>query len=190
MKYAICSGGLRAIHSKQLPLKPNTIVPLGASSSPDDVFIVSVSKERVEYLCYPYHGCRACGCERDIFDDLCATACRTNAERYIAFAQSELGQKLDCASGMYIDLAEHLLNLLQGKNTLPVENLEDYERLRVKVRCESREVRNDPWYICEYYGGVTGLSNSEFSIHCARSDLNKMKQDQRIQVLEVSKERV
>lgn len=144
----------------QIQVLANRCYYLGASDSPDHIFVVSVTEDRIGYV--RTSGLKLEGdiremvsyIQRWIGEDLIRKGCRTRlartlraaAQYNVAWAQAEI-----------VKLQAILDNRDPG-----VENIAYYVVYTVTVRAVNPPTgtltrETDPWYAAEVYGGVAGL---------------------------------
>lgn len=162
---------------RTIKIVPHRIYAMGASSSPDLVYVTSATADRIHYKRYPFHG-KELVVERWIGEDLMAQGTRT----YL----SQWAQHMDPA------LRNSMESVLQGGDGKAID-VRDYEPVMVVVEATGARGSgraNDPWDAAEQYGGVGSFEKDGrtlYEIHTDRGRLNKLQTDRRFRIVSTSK---
>jgi len=113
--YAITGSGMRPLQS--INLQPNQFVYMGASSSPDGIFITKIDDKYISYIKYPY-GTKEYKIETKIGMDLINTGINTWLDSGYTRYHPEAAKKLQA--------------ILDGKKVKP-DDIKDYRYVEVEV---------------------------------------------------------
>ncbi len=160
-------------------VEPGVVYGFGASSSPDLVYVTSVTDNLIRYIRYPFHG-KEQVIERWIGEDLLAKGTRTKVadeNRRLSMGWPETAWAASFRSS------------IAGGPGVKIR-VKDYEPVTVTVvavdqlRAKGRD--NDPWYWAEEYGGVAGLKvegQEGYEINSNRAELEKLQNDPRFRIV-------
>ena len=166
-------GGIGRPSGSQLNIQPNRIVWMGASSSPQMVFITKVSDDAIRYLSYPFEDSKEHYVQKWIGQDLIAKGTETHLKHYAKYIESGLKRSLD--------------DILAGKPGR-AEKLSDWKRVYVLVKAAPG--LDDVWRAAEEYGNVGGLGepgpNMQYEIHTDNRTVPKIKADKRFTFVKTS----
>jgi len=116
--HAVAQTGLRPLSGKQMRLAKNMYVYMGASSSPDGIFITGIDDKYIHYLKYPYTG-TPFKIENSIGRDLIRQGLDTwLSSGYVRY---------------HPDTAKKLQKILDGKTVAP-DDIKDYRYVSVEVQ--------------------------------------------------------
>lgn len=142
-----------------LPIEPNRMYPFGGSSSPENVYVTRVTEDAVYYAQYPYTG-PGVRCGKSSFHALT----KTGVGYKIGQLEGMINHPIFGSADWVAPQLQHLKNLLNGANTLPVIDQTDFDPMLVVAKQHPAHVpahdRDDLYYIMEQYGS-TGLRDAE-----------------------------
>ena len=187
--FVIGARGLEKPADKIL-IQPGVKYHMGASSSPDTIFVTKVDDNAVHYVNWPYYGAKESRMQRWIAQDLISKGVATFLKSgYTSYPWGKA-------------MAKRYKSLMDGKKVKP-ERLSDYERIKVYLGPASADNRGkDLWREAEMYGNVGGEKipgeTSGFawepgdysmflSVETTKSSLQKIKKDKRFRILKTEK---
>lgn len=179
-------------------LLPNRIYPLGASSSPDPVFVTRVAGGTVYFHDLEYKAVEQRMVE-PIFRSLCSTAMKTGLNSIAAWERSDM---LPLPDHLKRDREVFTAFLLAGENTMPELNPADYapktyEPMRVRVSVadpsafdKTKGRSGNPYYVAESYGSILVPNGhpQHYIVHMARRDVPLIAADTRFKIESVAPE--
>jgi hypothetical protein len=171
--YIVGPGGL--VDPLKINVEPGCIYGLGASSSPQMVYVTHVDDKSITYKAYPFHGGDK-KIERWIGEDLMAKGSKTLLHTRGELLSPELKQSLQSTlsggRGVHIDPKQFEPVMVVVLPTVPGG----------KSRAE------DPWYWAEQYGNVGGRETPagyEYEIETNQKGLANIKKDHRFKIVRV-----
>lgn len=136
--FSITSNGLKPLKGLPFEILPGRVYPMGASDTPMDVMVLSVTDDQVRYR--GLYADRPQATPRPIFEDLVYQGCKTTMRVYGDLPRGE------CVAALFAGVVP------------PAEPLTAYDRVSVKVYPRQDGVRAmDLWRVGEKYGSVGGL---------------------------------
>ena len=179
--YAIGSGGLRRLGG--MTVFPNQVYYMGASSSPDGIFVTRVTDDTVTYK-QLYSMGKEQRIQRPIADDLI----RQGTETWLKSGYSKY----------HPERARKFKALLAGKKQ-PPEKEEDYVRWEVDAVATNPPTgkmtrETDPWYRAEEYGNVGSSEDPKhgtvYNITSVTGlELKRLRKDKAFKVLSATREK-
>jgi hypothetical protein len=190
--------------SAPAPFLVNRIYPLGASFSPEPVFVTRVDSSAgyagrgIVFFHALEHRAVEQRMELPVFRSLCETAMRTKLDRIARWERGERTGGLPLPEHMKRE-REHYALFLAGSNTMPELNPAEYapatfEPMQVRVSVATPEAfdkangrSGDPYYAAEAFGGVMIPNEhpSHYVIYVARRDIPKISADTRFKIEEI-----
>lgn len=180
--YSLTDRGLEPTQ-KGIHIQPDTILYYGASSSPSEIIVTSVSDDMVLFKINNRRGGFTDTREsRWIFEDLAIKGSKTWLKTYGSY---------------WPEQAKSIKNLLAGKPGKKInvrQYIDDMKKVTVEVeptKAPSSYPRGDAWYGAEEYGGVGGRyvdkaqTEMVYTINTDKGRLKKLKRDNRFKVLSV-----
>lgn len=165
--YSIEPGGLRELKTTGVTLEDGAVYAMGASSSPDLIFITKANGDHVWYMQYPFK--REAIIDRVVAEDLI----QTGSKRWI----STYGH-------FHPELAQSMKSGLRG-GPIKKQKLSDFQRFRVYARPVSGD-ENSLWRAAEQYGGVSWNSQDGwFEIEMSGKSLEEIKHDRDFEIVKV-----
>lgn len=169
-RFVIGARGLEAPGGDKLSLLKNRVYAMGASSSPDLIFVTGVTDDVVTYR--KLHNIdKELKIQPWIARDLISKGTRSYLSMY--------GRHLDSA------FKRSLEDLMDGGKGKP-EKLADYKKIYVAVKSK---MGGDPWYTAEKYGNVGGLNGpptTVVEIETVAKNLASIKKDSALEVIKTS----
>ncbi len=175
---------------------PNTVMWIGASDSPNMIFIKEVESVDKEFrrIIY-YHLPLRIGINKikpnviqyHVGIDLITRGTQNRIERYKSYHETYKDDK-------FLDWIKTLENKLNGKFNQK-ERIEDYEKMRIVVQPKAsyvtQEQELDFWRYCEIFGSVTGNNNlhgESFNIIMPRKEMDKVLNNNNFRILYIMPE--
>lgn len=171
-RMVIGSSGLGKPSGAKLSVLPNRVYWLGASSSPQMIFVTAVTDDRVSYKSYPFERSSDNKIEMWIARDLIAKGTTTHLKTYGKYMSPRLKQSLE--------------DMLSGGEGKP-EKLKDYLRVEATVKAAAG-VQGDLWREAERYGGVAGTEKDGVTLYVITTNnatLAELKKDKQFAVVSV-----
>ena len=166
-RFVIGARGLEAPGGDKLSLLKNRVYAMGASSSPDLIFVTGVTDDVVTYRKL-YNIDKELKIQPWIARDLISKGTRSYLSMY--------GRHLDSATKRSLE------DLMDGGKGKP-EKLADYKKIYVAVKSK---MGGDPWYTAEKYGNVGEISTGIVEIATVSRNLTKIKKDSSLEVVKVA----
>lgn len=177
------SGGMQKVGGEPIHVMANTVYYLGASSSPDQVYVKSADDKFVTLAKYPYKNFYKM--ETPIFKNLAYKGTKRYLEMYGSVLSNE-------------PTVKSMKKLVTGKpgTKFPLDDFLPYEVIVVatdygKDPKNLRNIRNnDLWYAAEQYGGVGGLKHKgedAWIISTYGAELKKLKKDKLFKIVKTTK---
>lgn len=170
-RFVIGARGLEAPGGDKLSLIKNRVYAMGASSSPDLIFVTGVSETAITYRSWPFHEGKEHRVQTWVARDQIARGTRTYLQAYGRHMDKKFKRSLE--------------DLMDGGKGM-AEKLSDYNKIFVAVKSK---MGGDPWYTAEKYGNVGGLSDPPSAIveiETIAKVLPKIKQDKDLEIIKVS----
>lgn len=169
--FRIGPGGLEETKSG-ITLQPNTLYFMGASSSPDLIYVTDVSDDRVDYISYPFYETSGKlkspkGEQRWVAEDLIIQGSETWLKN-----EGSTDPKL----------AKSLKNMLAGKKGTK-EKIDTYEPWTVLTVSTTGK---DEWRTAEEYGGVAGLDwegEQAYEINTTKGEIPAIEKDKALKIV-------
>jgi len=181
--YSIGAGGLTPVKTGRILIQPGVTYHMGASSSPNMIFVTNVDDRFIWYKTTPFYRSSESKIDRRSGEHLIWQGVQTFLKGpYVAYPW---GKKIE----------KKYRALIGGKEVKP-EKLSDYQRMRVVVGPTEKTVGQDFWRHAESYGNVTGKRipvgsgfeksrDLTYEIEMDKKVVGKIRKDKNFHILDV-----
>lgn len=168
----------------KVSIAENTFYYFGGGSSPNRVFVTKIAKDMVTYKSFPFYYSKESFCMLGLFKAQVIDATKQKIK-------SEEAYLLNGGRFGHVEYHQRLITELKAfllGTPLPVENLEDYKKFKVKVKqAKTSDIeKNDFWYYCESFGGGCSEGPDYIIIDSVyQKTMEEMKHNRHFEILDI-----